>query len=180
MANPPTVLNAEAVEIYESSEVDEILNHTYKNLVSSNEDFQHRGSGWVLDRLLKLDLHIFDHSELHLRVIINIKNKDRKCFLWLVIAKMYGDPNDINPNRVLHYKEYEKKFNLQGISFPLTLKDIPEFERCNNVSISVYGYQDGKDDQAGFVYLLKVSKEVTERHVDLQIIIATLKILDSL
>ena len=67
--------------------------------------------------------------------------------------------------------EYEKEFTLRGISFPMALKDIPKFEKVNNVSISVCGYQDGKgEDQEGFVYPLKVSKEVNERHVDLLLI----------
>ena len=52
----------------------------------------------------------------------------------------------------------------------MTLKDIPKFEKVNNVSISVYGYQEGKEDQEGFVYPLKVSKEVNERHVNLFLI----------
>ena len=52
----------------------------------------------------------------------------------------------------------------------MTLKDILKFKRLNNVSISVYGYQDGKEDQEGFVYPLKMSKEVNERHVDLLLI----------
>ena len=40
--------------------------------------------------------------------------------------------------------ECEKEFNLQGISFPMALKDIPKFEKANNVLISVYGYQERK------------------------------------
>ena len=64
ITNAPAVLNTQAAEIYESSEVDEILNNTNENLVSSIEDFQHRGSGWVLDRLLKLDLHILEFNPL--------------------------------------------------------------------------------------------------------------------
>ena len=42
----------------------------------------------------------------------------------------------------------------------MALKDIPKFERLNNVSISVYRYQEGKEDREGFVYPLKASKEV--------------------
>ena len=48
----------------------------------------------------------------------------------------------------------------------MTLKIIPKFERLYNVSMSVHGYQEGKEDQEGFVYPLKVAKEVYERHVD--------------
>ena len=43
-----------------------------------------------------------------------------------------------------HYLEYEKEFNLQGVQFPMALKDIPKFERLNNVSVSVYAWgQEG-------------------------------------
>ena len=54
----------------------------------------------------------------------------------------------------------------------MALKDIPKFEKVNNVSISVYGYHEGKEDQEGFVYPLKVSKEVNERHVNLLLIVS--------
>ena len=41
----------------------------------------------------------------------------------------------------------------------------------NNVSISVYGYQEGKAAyQEGFIYHLKVSKEVNGRHVNLLLV----------
>ena len=48
--------------------------------------------------------------------------------------------------------------------------DIPKFERLNNVSISVYRYQERKEDREGFVSPLKGSKEVSERYVDLLLI----------
>ena len=72
---------------------------------------------------------------------------------------------------VTHYTQHEGKCNLHGISFPMALKGIPKFERLNNVSISSCGYQEGKENnREGFVYSLKVSKEVNERHVDFLLI----------
>ena len=103
-----------------------------------------------------------------MKAVINIKNKDEKCFLWSVITGLYEDFHAKNHERVSHYLEYEKEFNLQGIQFPMTLKDIPKFERLNNVSISVYAYQ-AAGGQEGFIYP-KVSKEVNERHVNLLLI----------
>ena len=52
----------------------------------------------------------------------------------------------------------------------MILSDILRFERQNAMSISVYGYQDGKDRQERFVYLLKVTKDMKEHHVDLLLI----------
>ena len=40
---------------------------------------------------------------------------------------------------------------------PMALKDIPRFERMNNISLSVYGYNEGQEDvekEKGFVYPL--------------------------
>ena len=51
ITNPPAVLSTEVVEIYESSEVDEVLHETYENLQTEIDGFQDRQSGWVLDRL---------------------------------------------------------------------------------------------------------------------------------
>ena len=69
---------------------------------------------------------------------------------------LVGDCHAENHERPSHYLEYEKEFNLQGVC----LKDIPKFERLNNVSVSVYAW-----GQEGFMYPLKVSKEVNKRHV---------------
>ena len=90
-----------------------------------------------------------------------------KCFLWSVIAGLYRDSHAKNHERLSHYLEYEKEFNLQGIQFPMILKDIPKFQRLIHVSVSVYAYQEG---QEGFIYPLKVSKEVNKRHVHLFLI----------
>ena len=79
------------------------------------------------------------------------------CYYWYIY-----DSHGANHKRVSHYTQHENEFNLHGISFPVALKDIPKFEKMNNVSTSVYGYQEGKEDHEGFVYLLKVSKELNE------------------
>ena len=169
--------------MYDSSDVHDALNSTYENLVSAIEDFQQRGSGWILDKFVALDILEFNPlratsyiplptSIQNRKEVINIKHKDENCFLWSVIAGLYGDSHARHRERVTHYMEYDKEFDLRCISFTMGLKDIPKFERLNNVSISVYGYQEGKfEDQEGFVYPLKVSKEVNERHVDLFLIV---------
>ena len=57
------------------------------------ENFQHTGSGWVLEKLLKLDLHILEYSPLRAtsyitlpkelqnskKGLVNIQNKDEAC-----------------------------------------------------------------------------------------------------
>ena len=50
--------------MYDSSDVHDALNSTYENLVSAIEDFQQRGSGWILDKLIALDLHLLEFDPL--------------------------------------------------------------------------------------------------------------------
>ena len=179
LTDPPVVLSADTIEVYDSSDVHDALNSTYENLVSAIEDFQQRGSGWILDKLIALDLHLLEFDPLRAtsyipltptciqnrKAVINIKNEEEKCFLWFVIAGLYRDTHAENHDRLSQYLEYEKEFNLQGVQFAMALNDIPKFERLNIVSVSVYAWS-----QEGFIYPLKVSKEVNERHVNLFLI----------
>ena len=59
ITQPPPVLNTETTEIFESSNIPETLDAVYNNLVTKIENFQQTGSGFVLDKLLMLDLYIF-------------------------------------------------------------------------------------------------------------------------
>ena len=91
LTDPPTILS---IEVYDSSDVHDALDSTYENLESAIEDFQQRGSGWIFDKLIALDLHLLEFDPLRAtsyiplptyiqnrKAVINIKNKDEKCFL---------------------------------------------------------------------------------------------------
>ena len=64
--------------------------------------------------------------------------QDNKCFIHCIAAALYGDQNVIHPNRVSHYQQYEDRFDMTWIEMHMQLKDIPKFERQNDVSVSVY------------------------------------------
>ena len=116
LTDPPAILNIDTIEVYDSSDVHDALNSTYENLVSAIEEFQRRGSGWILNKLIALDLHLLEFDPLRAssyiphptyiqnrKAVINIKNKDEKCFLWSVIADLYGDSHAKNHERASYY-----------------------------------------------------------------------------
>lgn len=75
------------------------------------------------------------------RAIINIRNKDNKCFLYCILAKMY--PAGDHPQRPSKYLDYVDDINMGDIEYPVSLKDIPKVERLNEfLSINVYGLND--------------------------------------
>ena len=94
-----------------------------------------------------------------------------------MIAGVYGDSHDQNHERVSHYYEHEQKLNMTGIEMPMqcTERTIAKFTRQNDISVSVYGWEEGKtnDDgekEPGFAYALRVTNEVRPRHVNLLLI----------
>ena len=50
----------DTIEVYDSSDVHDALNSTCDNLVSAIEDFQQSGSGWILYKLVALELHFLE------------------------------------------------------------------------------------------------------------------------
>ena len=74
--------------------------------------------------------------------MLNIVNKDEKCFLWSVIASIYLATS--HQNRVFKYQQFEHKLNTTGFKFSLSIYHVKRFENLNlNVSVDVFAC-DGK------------------------------------
>ena len=163
LSDPHFFLVTQPVEKLEGGmDVNDILERFYTTLLESIDQYEMCGSGWVLDRLLRLDLHVAKYDPLRAstymplpkeirqkHAVVNIRNHDKLCFIWCVIASIYGDPNVQNPHRISHYQQWANAFNLNGLEMPMALKDVAKFERLNNISISVYGYEPKKKNEKG-------------------------------
>ena len=124
------------------------------------------GSGWVFLEVESLVLHVDKWDPLkassYIRLteefknknaIINMKNKDNKCFLWCVLRAL--NPKDTHPERIdKDLQSKENTVNMKAIAYPVDFKGIDRFEKQNpNISISLLGYT--WEDK---IYSLKVSK----------------------
>ena len=139
------------------------------------QEYLREGSGWTLDRVLKMEVktvpfkpmegssYIATPPEIKSReAIVNIKNSDTKCFIWSILAGLHEQK--VNPNRVNLYKPYEKELKVDGIEFPMTVNQIPKFEKQNTISINVIAYDERE------LYPIYVTKFKFERHVNLLLI----------
>ena len=159
-------------------EGEETLNSTihqaYHKMFVDCQEFQREGSGWAVDEVLYLKLMMAKYVPLkgsqyidlppnvkNSKAVINIQNDDDKCFLWSVLAHLY-EAND-HRYRVNHYKQYESELDMNGIVYPVAVKDVPKFEKQNNISVNVFGYEDG-------YYPLYISRNQEEKHVNLLLI----------
>ena len=133
--------------------------------------FQSMDSGSRLYSIIKIELHNTRYNpqrgetwiplpkELaNKKAIINMQNKDNKCFLWCVLRAL--NPKDNHPERVdKELKEKENTLNMEGIEYPVSLKDLNTFEKQNpTISIIVFGFK-GKS-----VYPLRNSDNMDREH----------------
>ena len=115
---------------------------------------QVEGSGWRFHSIIRLELHTVSYNPLrgetwvalpkelaNKGAIINPKNEDNKCFLWCVLRALnHCGKNSERIDKKL--KEKENTLNMEGIEYPVSLKDIDKFESQNpSISITVLGYE---------------------------------------
>ena len=140
-------------------------------ILESMATFQSMGSGWRLHSIIKLELHTTRYNPLrgetwiplpkelaNKKAIINMQNKDNKCFLWCVLRAL--NPREKDPQRIdKKIKEKENTLNMDGIEYPVSLKDIDKFENQNpTISITVFGYE------RKIVYPLRNSDNTDREH----------------
>ena len=124
--------------------------------------FQSMDSGWRLHSIIPLELHNVRYIPLRGRSyiplpkelankksVINMKNGDNQCFLWCVLRAL--NPKDIHPERVdAELREKQNTLNMEGIEYPVSLKDLNKFEKQNpTISITVLGYERKSDRVIG-------------------------------
>ena len=154
--------------ITESTDPHEIFKEMMDEIEEEVQKVEHaEGSGWVFVEVENLTLHtdIWDpikaSSYIKLPVelknkkaIVNMKNENNdKCFLWCVLRAL--NPKDKDAGRIDEdLKSKEHTLNMEGIAYPVSLKDIKRFEKQNsNISVSVLGYS--KDER---IYPLRISE----------------------
>ena len=125
---------------------DLIYNHTqqdtHNTLMQKLDDEQLEGSGFVFQEIEEVILEIYKVNDIQAssfielppkyknsQSIINIKNNDQFCFLWYILAYLF--PVENNKNITSSYSKHFDKFNLEGLEFPMKVKDIPKLENLN-------------------------------------------------
>ena len=73
--------------------------------------------------------------------LINIKNKDQKCFLWCHVRHINPSKEHPGINKKVD-KKLANKLNYDGIEFPVKENDFDKIEVQNNIFINVFGYEN--------------------------------------
>ena len=93
--------------------------------------------------------------------IVNIRNTDKKCFLWSILRYLHSLENDI---RISDLKKYENDLNTRGIDFPVKVKDISKFESLNPTIPGINVFSVSENNK---FYPLRMAKRDTQNTIDL-------------
>lgn len=161
--------------VLKKEDIETALRESIMKIVNSFLEYQREGSNWTLDKVLGVNIHIIQYDPIkgssylplpsklaNKKAIINIQNSDQKCFMWSVIASLYPVAKD--PQRVIKYVQYVDKLDFTDVPFPVKIGDIPKFEKKNQISINVFGFEKQE------IFPLHLTKERGLRHVDLLVI----------
>ena len=155
-----------------------LIEESFKSIEAKIQSYAQDGSAWQFKEVEQLEIHTTEFnptkgsSYIDLPkwikdkgAIVNIKNKDGKCFLWCILR--YLHPRDRDRERINDLKKYEFSLNTKGITFPTKLKDIIKFEKLNpNLpGINVFSVDDKKT-----IYPLRMAERDCKNTIDLFLI----------
>ena len=156
--------------------MDKLINKCIKKIIEQIEIYEKNGRGWYFKEVVQLEIHTVEFNPMegssyiplpdwvkNKKAIVNIKNKDEKCFLWCILRYLY--PRDRHEERLTDLKKYEFSLNTKGINFPMQLNHISKFEKLNSSlpGINVFPVNDNKK----FYPLLRMAEKDCLNTIDL-------------
>ena len=125
-----------------STKIEKLLKKGFGKILKDVEEFNLNSSNWVFKEVLRLEVHTVEYNPIkgssyidlpqwikNKQAIINIKNRDDKCFIWSILRYLY--PKEKDAQYLKDLRKYEFSLNTKGLTFPLKLKDITKFEKLN-------------------------------------------------
>ena len=177
------------IELYLNLNINHNLTESDINDIDVRSQLEHqiqnqemKESGWIFDKINSMKISFYKTTELNgtsyvksplrTNALINIKNNDKYCFIWSILASLHPCEND-HPNRVNKYIQYFSELNFQSFDFTNGSKcsDVHKFNELNNLCVNIYElkfYQDG-DKWKHNLILIEISKNKSDRIVDLLI-----------
>ena len=159
----------------ETSDVKKILFKVFHSILENIAIYQQNGSGWYFKEIVYLEIHTADFNPMRgssyiklpdwimrKKALLNIKNKDEKCFLWCVLR--YLHPKGKNAELLTDLRQYENSLNTKGIKFPVRVKDISKFEKLNSdlPGINVFSVNERNK-----FYPLRMAQRDPQKTIDL-------------
>ncbi len=166
------VVNLKMVNNLTQSEINNV--NVQWELEARKQNLEMRDSGWDFQRVNSMTISFYNTGNMdgssNVKVplrsaILKIKNDDKYCFLWSILASLY--PCENNCNIVSSYRKYFNRLNLEGFDFSKRLRcsDMCRFEKLNDLSMNLYelGFHQKKHK----LIPIEISKIESDKVIDL-------------
>ncbi|CAH3175005.1 unnamed protein product [Porites evermanni] len=161
----------------EATDEKEILKKAIRSILEKINIYQQNGSNWYFKEVIHLEILTDElnpaggSSYIPLpdwikkkNAIVNIQNKDNKCFLWSVLRYLY--PREKNGFRLADLKKYEKELKTKGITFPPSgfcfyIKGI-----CDTKFKPIIYTKKNSEDNVAQIFVNKIAKVTNKIYED--------------
>ncbi|MDR3479071.1 MAG: endonuclease domain-containing protein, partial [Gammaproteobacteria bacterium] len=129
------------------------------------------GSDWKFERIISVMLGVIRTKSIvgsawfeltgelenlkNRQAIVNPVNNDNKCFMWAIVCALFSVKSKKNKGRISQYRNDQiNSLKWDGITFPMTLDQIPLLEKLNNISMGVFVYDaDADQTRSDYVFV---------------------------
>ena len=142
--------NSRMTPVYMLNDIDSIVRSMINHMAQQVENPALRDSKFVFDSIMHTDISMhrlnLTRSSSYIplpdwlakkKAILNPKNLGMKCFKWSVIAALKWQEIDRDHQRVSKLRRYADEYDWSGMSFPVSTKDISNFELRNRIGVNV-------------------------------------------
>ena len=134
-------------------DVDKLMNRAKIYIRARIEEYERHGSGWIFQELQCVHLEVAKYCPLsasgsidipqklkNMKSLLNINSNDGRCFLYCLLSKLF--PVKEHPERYTKYLDHVDRIDMGGVKFPIKISDISKIEAINNLSISVFEWNE--------------------------------------
>ena len=155
-----SAFNSYQESVYDSTDLEATYERMVVKMLESFSKFLKNGSGWMLKRIIKLNITpaknkpVKGSSYIPLpevltrkNTLVNMKNEDNQCFKWAVTRAL--NPVAKNAERITKdLKKQAEELNWSGIEFPTPCSEkmYKKFEKNNDVSLLVFGHETEEEE----------------------------------
>ena len=175
IAEEPAHFNSAMEIVLEATDLQGVYERVKTKILESFSTYLKNGSGWVLKKVVRLDITLSKFEPMkgssyiplpkkmkNKGAIINMKNEDEYCFKYSIARSL--NPVEKNPGRITKkLREQAEKLNWDGIEFPTPCSEkyFEKFGKNNNMSVLVFGYDD--EEKIIPLHIPKVMRETVIR-----------------